>query len=302
MLRAERANRRITHPNASYTADGKLLCNLCEAMIKTEAAWQSHLHSTGHTLRLSRVHDAATARGAENAGKKRKASALDPPPAANMKRAKTGLKQSVTAVTGQGIDEENQEDRDMSQREDGSSKSSARGSPAPVNGIVDTPGPRDSTTVEIPLPDSTFDDELAAFERDLAAIEASNTGSALTAPATISAAPMTADEVAAQAREEQSAQRGKRDAEIDEEREDAARLLEEEFEEMENLEERVKRLKAKRELLRESSLDNANRQQVAEVMRAGTMAMGEPEIDEEDEADEEDEDEEDFDAWTFGGR
>ncbi|EMC99759.1 hypothetical protein BAUCODRAFT_30165 [Baudoinia panamericana UAMH 10762] len=59
MLRAERVSRRITHPNASYTGDGKLLCNLCETLVKSEASWQSHLHSTGHALRASRQRDVA---------------------------------------------------------------------------------------------------------------------------------------------------------------------------------------------------------------------------------------------------
>lgn len=303
MLRAERANRRITHPNASYTADGKLSCNLCEAIIKTEAAWQSHLHSTGHILRSSRAHDAATTREVDNNGKKRKASTLEASPLADRKRVKPDLTPPVATATRQVVDEKKHEYREKSQQDGDISESPDRYLPAPENGLVDNPDPHDSSTAEIALPDSVLDDELAAFEKDLAAIEASHAVSALTAPATISAAPITAEEIAAQAREEQSTQHGKRDAEIDEEREDAARMLQEEFEEMENLEERVKRLREKRELLRKSSIDNANRQQVAAVVGSGIMTTGEPVIDEGEAEEEEDDDEdEDFDAWTFGGR
>ena len=66
----------------------------------------------------------------------------------------------------------------------------------------------------------------------------------------IEAAPMTAAEIAAQAREEQSAQRARRDEEMEGEKEDAARQLEEEFDQMEGLEERLKKLREQREALR----------------------------------------------------
>ena len=82
LLRAERASRRITHPHASYTDAGKLLCNLCEAPVKSEAHWQSHLHSGQHNLRSQRRQDAAESRGA---GKKRKAEMNESP---ERKRAK----------------------------------------------------------------------------------------------------------------------------------------------------------------------------------------------------------------------
>lgn len=68
--------------------------------------------------------------------------------------------------------------------------------------------------------------------------------------AVIESAPMTAADIAAQAREELSAQRAKKDEEMEGEKEDAARALEDEFEEMENLEEKVKKLREKREALR----------------------------------------------------
>ena len=118
----------------------------------------------------------------------------------------------------------------------------------------------------------------------------------MNADATISAAPMTAEELAAQAREEQSAQRGRRDVEIEAEKEDAARLLEDEFEEMEGLEERVRRLREKREALRKGSNAASERAEVGAGITANGDVNGHAVV----EADEEDE-EDDFDEWAFGG-
>ncbi|TKA82216.1 hypothetical protein B0A55_07511 [Friedmanniomyces simplex] len=94
------------------------------------------------------------------------------------------------------------------------------------------------------------DNELAAFERELAELEEKNRVTALNAEATISAAPMTAEEIAAHAREEQSAQRGKRDVEIEAERDESASAMADEFDEMDYSEARLRRLRERREALR----------------------------------------------------
>lgn len=95
------------------------------------------------------------------------------------------------------------------------------------------------------------EDEWAAFERDVAApTRVPHAPAALAAEATISAAPISADQLAAQQRENESAPT--RETEVEGEREDAARFMEDEFEEMEQLEERVRRLKQKREELRQN--------------------------------------------------
>lgn len=91
--------------------------------------------------------------------------------------------------------------------------------------------------------------EWAAFKRDVATPPPP--ASALTSAATISAAPLTAAEIAAQAREQESLQNKERmEAVIEGEKEDAERRLEEEFDEMAELEERLRRLREKREALR----------------------------------------------------
>lgn len=107
--------------------------------------------------------------------------------------------------------------------------------------------------------------------------------------ATIEAAPMTAAEVAAKAREEQSAQRALRDEEMEGEKEDAARALEDEFEEMEGLEERVKRLREQRDALRQKP--SIQILQEDEVPVAKTP--------EDDDMDSDSEDDEDWEDWRF---
>ncbi|EDU49450.1 hypothetical protein L13192_10401 [Pyrenophora tritici-repentis] len=105
--------------------------------------------------------------------------------------------------------------------------------------------------------------------------------------AVIEAAPMTAAEIAAQAREEHSAQRAKRDEEMEGEKEDAARALEDEFEEMDGLEERVKKLREKREALRSTSLRSVD---------VVNIAPAAPNVDEDGESESDDED---WDDWRF---
>jgi beta-lactamase class A len=109
------------------------------------------------------------------------------------------------------------------------------------------------------------------------------------ASATIVAAPMSAAELAAQAREDMSAQRGRRDAEIEAEKEDAARQLEDEFEELESWEERARKLREKREALRKT------RDLSAPPVEA--VVVTQPPQNESDEDSEEDYDEDGWDNW-----
>jgi zinc finger protein 830 len=278
LLRAARKERRVTHPHASYTSTGNLLCNLCEIPIKSEAAWGAHLHSTGHTLRLSREQDAALARKAEtNNGKKRKA---DSP-----------------------ADEEGS---------DGEDRKRVKASEArPATPTHQLP----AEAVPAPAPEQTQKDhqaEMDALEADLAALERETRPNAVVAD-TISAPAQTAEDIAAQAREEQSAQRSRRDIELEEEKEEATRALEEEFAEMQTLENRVKKLREKRELLRAGKTDQAT--EGANGVVIGTDGRGSlnqivhsvqaeqhPEVNGEVDDDDEDDDDEEFDDWTFGAR
>jgi hypothetical protein len=149
--------------------------------------------------------------------------------------------------------------------------------------LADTREPELSTLQAPPL-DAAAEAELDAFmteiqqQRPPAATYASG--------AVIEAKPMTAAEIAAQAREEQSAQRARKDEEMEGEKEDAARALEDEFEEMEGLEERVRRLRDQREALR---LKHAQ-------PTTADIALHSAPLSEEDGSDSEDED---WDDWRF---
>jgi zinc finger protein 830 len=275
LLRAARKERRVTHPHASYTSTGNLLCNLCECPVKSEASWSAHLHSTGHTLRLSREQDAAIARKADvGTGKKRKAGG---------------------PADGEGSDGEERK------------RMKGPGAPTSQNATVGAEPAPAPATAPAPTPQQSAKDEQAdldALEADLAALERETRAEAAVVSNTISAPALSAEEIAAQAREELSAQRGRRDIEQEEEREEAARALEEEFAEMQTLENRVKKLREKREMLRAGKVEPSS--QGANLEDGGgaeDAAVVDPVVeDAEDDEDDDDDDDEEFDDWTFGAR
>jgi len=354
LLAAELASRRIVHPNAAYTPDGKLRCTLCDITINPNAVWQAHLHSTGHTLRTNRLWETATFRGLATApaGKKRKAidSSTESPDERKRQRPDD-------AAEAQGIAENEEEAERMA-----GLAAIARGTnaPPPMLSSRSRPNylsqlsesqqsqslePAQSQSLEtaqsqllgrqfygnysaggrplqqlpkreIPFPRieaGKYEDEseIEAFVRELAELERNFPVSAINAQANITAAPVMAEEIAAKAREEQSAQRGKRDVEIDAEREEAASALQEEFQEMEGLEDRLRILRDKREALRATAGGKANDGAVAvddpaddqgteKQARAGEE---EGEDEDEDEDDGEDgEDDGDDDEWDFSAR
>jgi zinc finger protein 830 len=276
LLRAARKDRRITHPHASYTSTGNLLCNLCECPVKSEASWSAHLHSTGHTLRLSREQDAAIARKAD---------------AGNTKKRKAG-----SPADGEGSD--------------GEERKRMKGPDAPTSqnttvGAESAPAP---APVPAPPQQSAKDEQadLDALEADLAALERETRAEAAVVSNTISAPALSAEEIAAQAREELSAQRGRRDIEQEEEREEAARALEDEFAEMQTLENRVKKLREKREMLRagkvELPLQGASVEAHQDGGGAEDAAVAGPVIEDAEDDEDDDDDDEEFDDWTFGAR
>lgn len=267
LLRNECAQRRINHPQASYSATGTLECSVCHIPLKSDVeVWEKHLKSTQHAMRQERLRlstsqrpkstnlpeqaGEASSREVSAGSKKRKADDADDD---SRKRNRPvvelpgGFFDEVIEANNSKIRETDQESANRAQK--------------PLKGFVravDTapeaaalPPPPDSSakSTTADTSNSIDEDEWAAFERDVATPPPDP--SALTAAATISAAPMTAAELAAQSREQASLQgRERREAEVEGEKEDAARALEEEFDEMEGLEERVRRLREKREELR----------------------------------------------------
>ncbi|EGR44638.1 uncharacterized protein TRIREDRAFT_5847 [Trichoderma reesei QM6a] len=144
------------------------------------------------------------------------------------------------------------------------------------------------------------EDEWAAFEADIAAETAP-----YDADAVISRPAMTAEEAAAakeaaaaaaaaeqEALENPESRKTKADADIEDEREEATRALEEEFEEMQELEARVQRLKEKREaLMRKRGETNA--------LTTPAMNGAEAENSDEDDEDDDEEEEDDWDGFRF---
>lgn len=134
------------------------------------------------------------------------------------------------------------------------------------------------------------EDEWAAFEREVAApSRAPQAPAAISAEATISAAPVTTEELAAEQDRDKVSTARAREAELEGEREDAARFMEEEFDEMEQLEERVRRLKHMREELRQKQAHDEsmpNRATASEDQRPA-------------ESESDDDDDEDWDDWRF---
>lgn len=152
------------------------------------------------------------------------------------------------------------------------------------------------------------EDEWAAFEADLLHNNTNGTTARpglaeMPADAVISAPVMTADEVAAKsAEEERERRRLTADIDLDNEKEDATRALEEEFEDMEELEARVRRLKERREALRQhrgTPPVTAAREPEEGKRAAAAAADGKENAEGAEESDEDEEDDdEDADDWA----
>lgn len=150
-----------------------------------------------------------------------------------------------------------------------------------------------------PPPDNVNEAEWAAFQAFTTSVPSKTAAlDALNSHTAISAAPLTTEQAAAQARDAgaQSKSRSKREEEIEEEKEEAAERLEEEFEVMGELEDRIKRLKEKREHLRRASMTSAD------GPRPTVVPADVPEAVAEEESEESEDDVDEFAGWRFGSR
>ncbi|KAL8951323.1 MAG: hypothetical protein Q9222_002688 [Ikaeria aurantiellina] len=272
MLRNELANRRINHPHLTYSSNGALLCNVCHIQFKTEALWTKHVNSAQHITNVQAKTQDSTRRSegapkssnnanGSNNGRKRKADD-DSSDDETRKRTRGDQTSDHILQPAREGDAEIQDDIDNTnkgiRRQDliepiSSSLADRKRKQSPVPAEAQPENPSHPPTNTNGTPNTTInEDEWAAFQRDIAATPPPpEITSALTATADISAAPMTAAELAAQSREQASRQaKGRLEAEVEGEKEDAERQMEEEFEEMAELEERVRRLREKRERLR----------------------------------------------------
>ncbi|PNS15081.1 hypothetical protein CAC42_2310 [Sphaceloma murrayae] len=292
LLQSSRAARRITHPYARYTDSGKLLCSLCDAIVKSESSWNGHLKTAEHAKRALRAAEALKARNS----KKRKAGSEDEEDTRKRVRGTDDSdedeEQGARAAQIPRIEVSEEPDRDDPMAARTSEQDIAVA--APTIQTVDSGIENDPEWLELQQMLNTT----AADPKSSADVYAN---------ATISAAPMTAEELAAQAREEQSTQRGRREAELEEEKEDAQEALQVEFEEMDELEARVRKLREKREALRPGSAtvaqadvtmvrDDLFANRTDDEAAAGNVVMVPEVVPEEDE----DDDDADLDDWNFG--
>ena len=259
LLRNERAQRRINHPQASYTATGTLECNVCHIPVKSDQdSWNKHLKSPQHAMRQERLRvsrskpvESTTLREISISSKKRKADDEDED-SRKRTRPVIGLPSNVT-VASTKVDAKPQiQNTELPTKRNPSALAKKPTTPATTN------------------PTPQIDEaEWAAFERDVATPPPDlSVPSALMSSATITAMPLSAAELASQSREQANQQtREKTEREIEGEKEDAARALEEEFDEMEGLEERVARLRRLREEIRAQRSEMEDRKTISEEAR-----------------------------------
>lgn len=297
MLAGERTSRKMKHPHAAYTSTGQLMCSVCRAPIKSANLWENHLRSEGHTtvVKKTRQSRAVPSHPAPALSKKRKAEPDEEPENKRVRSGIDGDGPSEGQRTRPELDEYSVEPqrRAATNNEEMNTNDSHLLNGSPSDAAAATVDP----------------DEWRAFERDMESMAHPDTGqtnalSALQAAPTISVAPLTAQELAAQAREEQSIQKGARDAELADEREDASRQMEEELGHMEQLDVKMRDWRAKREALRVFPRKDdgpAGAQTVETVKDPPASRNNEDQEDQHDTDDDDEDDDEDM-AWRgLGG-
>ncbi|CZS96982.1 hypothetical protein WAI453_010287 [Rhynchosporium graminicola] len=221
---------------------GGLSCTACHVQMK-DALWDGHLRSAGHMVRVEK----------EVASKKRKASSESDGDGEGSGTIRKRSKANGT-VNGGGIPE-------------GFFDARIGGETIEIPSRPATPS-KPILKPDVPRVD---EDEWAAFEAD---IEKAEEEVKQANDAVISAPAMMASDIVK--REESSA------LDLEGEKEDAARKIEEELEEMESLEQRVKKLREKREELRK---------------RAVVNVVASPPVEEEEDEDDDDDDDDDDDGF-----
>ncbi|KAF7893637.1 uncharacterized protein EAF02_001175 [Botrytis sinoallii] len=286
LLKNERVARRIQHKHAGYSTAGNLMCLVCHLQMKSESLWEGHLRSPGHILRLSKQQEAERERNAtadtnsnEGNSKKRKLDDEDEDMDVDYGTLKKRSKATPTALEGFFVPAEDS----LKERSESPSKSAIPhdlqipSRPATPAKPTKSPPPNKQANVD--------EDEWAAFEADIAAADVPTE---VESEAVIFAPAMTTAEVEARTAEEEKARRKEKlEAEVEGDKEDASRKLQEEFEEMESLDQRVKRLREKREALR------SKEKEAIATVPIPTEESAANDVSEDDE----DEDEDDEDDW-----
>lgn len=270
LLRNERASRRITHPHASYSKSGQLLCGVCQLFIKSETLWDGHLRSANHKKNVQKAQNGGAT--LEPVSKKRK---LDDDEEDTRKKSKGDYEVGGRhEEVNNPIQAEASSDIEATTTVQNSLDSATNEKPSPSNAQADLPLLPSTLPSAPPNTAGAVDeDEWAAFEREVVPLTQEPVAtSEQYGSATISAAPMTAAEIAAQ---QQESTRPRREEELEDEQEDEGRRMEEEFEVMEEMEDRVKKLKERREALRtKPQVDEGAERLHAEVAQEAPGADG----------------------------
>lgn len=325
LLRQQRDARRIQHPLAAYSDAGKLLCTVCREQIRADSMWDSHIQSSGHKFKLEAARQAAAeAKTAasptdEDSSTKRKLqesaevddlsgrtkrnraapavaesdesmpAAYEPPAL----RTPPTLIRRPSTTPSQGV-EIQMPSRPATPAHRDSASSSASATATAASSRLQSIVPAASSSAEKPKAGTVDEDEWAAFEADIAAASVPYDEDAV-----ISAPTMTAEEsAAADAKKDEDGDEIRRrmqvDIDIEDEKEEATRAMEDEFDEMQELETRVQRLKDQRAKLKQRAESHGQESLPrAEGLNGAETVNGTKE--EEDDEDDDSEDDDDFD-------
>lgn len=321
LLRQQRDARRIQHPLAAYSDAGKLLCTVCREQIRADSMWDSHIQSSGHKFKLEAARQAAAQAktatiSADDASAKRKlqesAEIDDPSERTKRNRATSAVADSdestpaaeppalrtpptlirrPSTTPSQGVELQiPSRPATPAHRESGSSSATATVASSRLQSLV----PAASSSAEKPRAEAVDEDEWAAFESEIAAASVPYDEDAV-----ISAPTMTAEEsAAAEAKKDEDGDESKRkmqvDIDIEDEKEEATRAMEDEFDEMQELEARVQRLKDQRAKLKQRAESHGQESlPKADGLNGAGGVNGTKE--EEDDEDDDSEDDDDFD-------
>lgn len=242
LLAAERKARRISHPFLQYTKTGQPLCKVCQLNIKSESLWDGHLKSVNHKKNV-KAAEAASSRSLKRKLEDVEEEEEDRPQVETDIRKKPKSRVTSLAEDAATVDGQSHASLDMAQ-------TASEKEPRPVEESLqdNVPAPdslrqAQSESLQPPGAAAAVDeDEWAAFEREMGSLAQVDD-----VEATISAAPVSAEQLAKQ-RNEDKQKRQEDDA--DAEKEEEKRRADEEVEIMEDLGDRVRKLREKREALR----------------------------------------------------
>jgi zinc finger protein 830 len=276
LLQRERESRRITHPHLSYSKSGALTCIICSLNVKSETLWEGHLKSANHRKNLREKASSTTGGG----GKKRKIEEVAVEGEDGARKRKTTeeeeegdwrKKRQVSFQVDEPSIEGGQDVRDTEEAV----------LPGFVRPVATAPQPTPSpppAEPQLQLQDQppVDESEWAAFLSEVTPLTSDPSTFTISAPA-ISASDLAAQAIASG--------RSRRDEEAEDEKEESEQRLADEFDVMEEMEERVRRLKERREGLRVAGEEGKTEAEKPPEGKSNSESGSEDEDEDEDELD-----------------